>query len=410
MTRYRLGTFSAPGGAPFAGLEVDGKVLSLGDAGASQGGASLRFEGGASLLGLLEHWTENVPVLEGLAAGMRERSDAAVTAVEQLRIHAPLVPRQIYCSGANYKKHVVQIIVAQSMHETAQMTPEERHAWGVRKMDERAATGTPYFFCKAPSAVTGPYDPVIVPKDVKQADWELELGVVIGRRARRVRREQALDYVAGYMVVNDVTSRERVNRAKTDVPEMGMNWVLSKSSPTFLPVGPYLVPAAFVGDPQQLQITLKLNGQTMQDESTADMIFGVARQIEELSSACELQPGDLICTGSPAGNGMHYKRFLQAGDVLEGTITHLGTQRNLCVAEAETGRCAGGRDHAPGDATQSLCRGDGLTGMRTIQGHGLPSGRLGKGRTYATELRNLTPANLRSPEGFNAVRKQGRSQ
>jgi 2-keto-4-pentenoate hydratase/2-oxohepta-3-ene-1,7-dioic acid hydratase in catechol pathway len=245
------------------------------------------------------------------------------------------LPRQIFCSGANYKKHVVQIIVAQSMTETQHMTAEERRAYGVQKMDERAATGTPYFFCKIQSAVTGPFDPIVLPAEVQQPDWELELGVVIGKRARRVKRADALDYVAGYTIINDITSRERVNRRKTDVPEMGMNWVLSKSSPGFLPVGPYLVPAAFVGDPQQLQITLKLNGETMQDESTSDMIFGVARQIEELSAACELLPGDLICTGSPAGNGMHYGRFLRAGDVVEGSITGLGVQRNLCVAEAQ---------------------------------------------------------------------------
>ena len=114
---------------------------------------------------------------------------------------------------------------------------------------------------------------------------------------------------------------------------MGMDWVASKCAPTFLPTGPWLVPAAFVGDPQQLQITLKLNGQTMQDESTADMIFNVARLIEALSKFCLLQPGDLICTGSPAGNGMHHGRFLQPGDVVEGSITCIGSIRNTCVAD-----------------------------------------------------------------------------
>jgi 2,4-didehydro-3-deoxy-L-rhamnonate hydrolase len=137
--------------------------------------------------------------------------------------------------------------------------------------------------------------------------------------------------VAGYVVVNDITSRERVNRK--DMKEMGMDWVASKCAPTFLPIGPWLVPAAFVGDPQTLRITLKLNGQTMQDESTADMIFGVARLVEGLSKFCLLQPGDVICTGSPAGNGMHYGRFLQPGDVVEGSISGIGSIRNTCVAE-----------------------------------------------------------------------------
>src|SRR5690606_14410687 len=150
---------------------------------------------------------------------------------------------------------------------------------------------------------------------------------------RRVSRAEALDYVAGYVVVNDITLRERVMRRPGDMREMGMDWVASKCAPTFLPMGPYLVPAAFVGDPQRLQVTLKLTGEVMQDESTADMIFDVARLIEALSQHCVLLPGDLICTGSPAGNGVHYGRFLQPGDVLEGSITGLGTQRNPCVAE-----------------------------------------------------------------------------
>ena len=167
-------------------------------------------------------------------------------------------------------------------------------------MDERARTGTPFFFCKAQSSVSGPCDPIVLPADVTQPDWELELGVVIGKPARRVARAVALEHVAGYVVVNDITSRDRVNRK--DMKEMGMDWVASKCAPSFLPMWPYLVTAAFVPDPQQLQITLKLNGQTMQDESTADMIFGVARLIETLSTFCLLQPGDLICTGSPAGN------------------------------------------------------------------------------------------------------------
>jgi 2,4-diketo-3-deoxy-L-fuconate hydrolase len=185
--------------------------------------------------------------------------------------------------------------------------------------------------------VTGPFDPIIVPFDAKKPDWELELGVVIGRHARRVSREHALAYVAGYTVVNDITLREKVFRRKTDSPELGMDFTVSKGAPSFLPMGPYLVPAAFIADPQKLRITLELNGKVMQDEETADMIFTVARLIEYLSADVELQPGDVICTGSPAGNGMHYNRFIQEGDVLEGSITgasiDLGTQRNPCTVE-----------------------------------------------------------------------------
>jgi 2-keto-4-pentenoate hydratase/2-oxohepta-3-ene-1,7-dioic acid hydratase in catechol pathway len=257
----------------------------------------------------------------------------------ELTIHAPLPqPRTVYCSGANYKKHVVDLIVAhQEQSETQGMSREQKYSWGMKLMEERAANGTPFIFIKPQSAVTGPFDPIIVPKDAKKPDWELELGVIIGRRARRVPRERALDYVAGYTVVNDVTLREKVFRRKTDSPELGMDFTVSKGAPSFLPMGPVLAPAAFVGDPQQLRVTLKLNGQVMQDESTSDMIFTVAHLIEYLSAGVELQPGDVICTGSPAGNGMHYGRFIQEGDVLEGSISGprmgLGTQRNPCRVE-----------------------------------------------------------------------------
>jgi len=318
---FKLGTFSAAGCRPFPGLVMDDRVISL------------PF---GSMLALLEQWSTNMQPLQDIARGSWQHA----VAIDQLRVHAPIPePRTIYCSGANYKKHVVDLIVAhQDQPETRGMTLEQKRAWGMQLMDERAASGTPFVFIKPQSSVTGPFDPIIVPHDAKKPDWELELAVVIGRRARRVPRNQALEYVAGYTVVNDVTLREKVFRRKTDSPELGMDFAMSKGAPSFLPMGPYLVPAAFAGDPQQLRLTLKLNGKVMQDEETSDMIFTVARLVEYLSASVELRPGDVICTGSPAGNGMHYGRFIQDGDVLEGSITgpatDLGTQRNPCVLEA----------------------------------------------------------------------------
>jgi 2-keto-4-pentenoate hydratase/2-oxohepta-3-ene-1,7-dioic acid hydratase in catechol pathway len=249
-------------------------------------------------------------------------------------VHPPVnLPRQIFCSGANYKKHVIDLIIDEGGGPmTENMTAEERRAWATRMMDDRAANGYPYMFSKPVSVVTGAYDNIILPPHAKAPDWELELGVVIGRKARHVARAEALNYVAGYSIVNDITNRDHVFR-RDAVKAMGSDWVAAKGSPTYLPFGPYLVPAAFVPDPQNLQLTLKLNGEIKQDESTADMIFDIARQIEYLSSLVELWPGDVICTGSPAGNGTHYKRFLQEGDVVESTITGLGTQRNVCVKE-----------------------------------------------------------------------------
>jgi 2,4-diketo-3-deoxy-L-fuconate hydrolase len=319
VTPFKLGTFSEGSSAPFVGCLVEDRVV--------------RLEA-PTMLDLLADWERSFDSLRDVAARA-----ATGRPLGELRVHAPVPkPGTIYCSGANYKKHVVELIIAhQDQSQTQGMSLEQRREWGMKLMDERAATGTPFIFIKPQSAVTGPFDPVIVPRDAKKPDWELELGVVIGRRARRVPRGQALDYVAGYTVVNDITLREKVFRRKTDSPELGMDFAMSKGAPTFLPMGPYLVPAAFVGDPQKLRLTLKLNGQVMQDEETSDMIFTVAHLIEYISASVELQPGDVICTGSPAGNGIHYNRFIQEGDVLEGSITgpsvDLGTQRNPCTVE-----------------------------------------------------------------------------
>jgi 2-keto-4-pentenoate hydratase/2-oxohepta-3-ene-1,7-dioic acid hydratase in catechol pathway len=326
---FGLGTFSTAGGKPFPGLVMDGRVIAL---------QSLQpLSECATLLDVLDAWSSNFGALQDAAAQSQLMQHSRP--LSDLRVHAPLPqPRTIYCSGANYKKHVVDLIVAhQEQAETQGMSLEQKRAWGVKLMEERATNGTPFIFIKPQSAVTGPFDPVIVPQEAKKPDWELELGVIIGRRARRVSRDHALEYVAGYTVVNDITLRERVFRRKSDSPELGMDFTVSKGAPSFLPMGPLLAPAAFVGDPQQLRITLKLNGQVMQDESTSDMIFTVARLIEYLSAGVELQPGDVICSGSPAGNGMHYGRFIQNGDVLEGSITGprmgLGAQRNPCLVE-----------------------------------------------------------------------------
>jgi 2,4-diketo-3-deoxy-L-fuconate hydrolase len=229
----------------------------------------------------------------------------------------------------NYRKHVIDLIMSQSgAAETPGLSEAERRAQAEKAMDVRAASGEPFVFVKAVSAIVGAHDPVPLPDGVTRPDWELELGVVIGRPARHVSRAKALDHVAGYAVVNDVTARDRINHK-----EMRFDWLRGKSQPGFLPFGPYLVPAAFVRDPQDLRLTLSLNGQVMQDESSADMIYGVARLIEYLSANVQLWPGDLICTGSPAGNGAHYNRFLRPGDVMEAAIDGLGSQRNSCVAE-----------------------------------------------------------------------------
>jgi 2,4-didehydro-3-deoxy-L-rhamnonate hydrolase len=320
---FSLGTFSQAGGQPFPGLVLNEKVVPL--------STVPHLTDAASILSLLENWEGNFATLQATVAAL---DGATAIPLTQLKVHPPVnLPRQVFCSGANYKKHVIDLIVDEGGGPaTENMTTEERRAWAVKMMDERAATGYPYMFSKPISVVTGAYDNIVLPPHAKAPDWELELAVIIGRKARRVARADALSYVAGYAIVNDITNRDHVFR-RDAVKAMGSDWVAAKGSPTYLPFGPYLVPAAFVPDPQSLQLTLKLNGEIKQDESTADMIFDIARQIEYLSSLVELWPGDVLCTGSPAGNGTHYNRFLQEGDVVETTITGLGMQRNICVKE-----------------------------------------------------------------------------
>jgi 2-keto-4-pentenoate hydratase/2-oxohepta-3-ene-1,7-dioic acid hydratase in catechol pathway len=337
---FKLGTFSAAGCEPFGGLIVDERALAFNALDPFLRRERLDFHCDGTTLSVLDAWERNFPILQRVAEAMRLGGDAALADVSvplsALKLHAPVRSRNVICSGANYFKHVLDIIVAQVRPETEGMSEQQRREFGIRKMTDRRLNGSPFFFVKANSTMIGPYDGVSLPPDVTTMDWELELGVVIGKRARFVTRAQALDYVAGYMVVNDLTIRERVNRK--DMQEMGMDWVGSKCAPTALPTGPYLVPAAFVGDPQALHISLKHNGRLMQDEGTDDMIFDCARLIESLSKFMALLPGDLICTGSPSGNGIHHGVLLKPGDVVEGTITGplegLGTQRNICHAEA----------------------------------------------------------------------------
>lgn len=343
--QFALGMFSGGGaavaasGRPFPGVVLGDRVIAVSALASDLQGRGVTLEACSSLLNLLDEWSRVFPALQDSArklqgGGLEARANDLIP-LDQLRVHAPLPkPGTIYCSGANYKKHVAELIVAhQSDERTRGMTVEDKRAWAMGLMDRRAESGTPFIFVKPQSSVTGPFDTVAVPDVSEKPDWELELAVVIGRRARRVSRTAALDYVAGYTIANDITLREKVFRRKTDSPELGMDFVVSKGAPGFLPLGPYLVPAAFVPDPQKLRLTLKLNGQVMQDEDTSDMIFNVARLIEYVSAGVELQPGDVICTGSPAGNGAHYGRFIQDRDVLEASITGLGTQRNRCVLD-----------------------------------------------------------------------------
>ena len=225
-----------------------------------------------------------LPAVEG-----KPRIGAAVARVETF-----------YAIGLNYAQHAAE----------AGMEPPKE----------------PILFNKSASCLAGPNDALTLPKGSEKSDWEVELGVVIGKRAQNVRVEEALSYVAGYCVINDVS--ERAYQI-----ERGGQWTKGKSAPGFGPVGPYLVTADEVPDPQALGLRLSLNGEMVQNNFTSDMIFSVAEIIAHMSEFMALVPGDVIATGTPEGVGMGMKpqRFLRVGDVMELEIDGLGRQRTEVI-------------------------------------------------------------------------------
>ncbi|WP_195821221.1 fumarylacetoacetate hydrolase family protein [Roseobacter sp. MH60115] len=206
---------------------------------------------------------------------------------------------------------------------------------GLNYSDHAAETGAdipahPILFFKANSAIVGPYDDVSMPRGSTHTDWEVELGVVIGTTAKYVSKENALDHVAGYCVVNDVSERHFQT-------QLTGQWTKGKSCDTFGPTGPWLVTRDEVPNPQDLAMSLDVNGKRMQTGTTSTMIFTVAEIIEHLSSLMTLHPGDVITTGTPPGVGMGIKPdpvYLKKGDVMELTIEGLGAQRQTVTEDA----------------------------------------------------------------------------
>ncbi|MFD0857642.1 fumarylacetoacetate hydrolase family protein [Roseovarius aquimarinus] len=198
---------------------------------------------------------------------------------------------------------------------------------GLNYYDHAAEVGLeppkePIVFMKATSSITGPNDPVYLPRGSEKSDWEVELGIVIGRRAKYVSEADALGHVAGYTIVNDVSERAFQT-------ERGGQWTKGKSCDSFGPIGPWLVTPDEVGDVQSLDMVLDLNGKPAQRGTTSSMVFGVAEIVSYLSQMMTLHPGDIIATGTPPGVGMGMKppRFLREGDVMTLSIAGLGTQR-----------------------------------------------------------------------------------
>ncbi|MBL0421877.1 fumarylacetoacetate hydrolase family protein [Ramlibacter sp. AW1] len=222
--------------------------------------------------------------------------------VDASRLAAPIAtPGQVYCAGANYVDHLQEMARAQNLGDMQSMKELGEKPW--------------HFVKSGRSAIVGPDDVVKLPAWSQSVDWEVELVAVIGRTARDVTAAEALDHVAGYTIANDLSARDASRRQGNPVGSpFHYDWLSHKCFDGACPLGPWIVSAEEVGDPQALGIRLWVGDELMQDSHTSQMVFSVAEQIEMLSSRVTLHPGDLVLTGTPAGVGMPWRRFLQPGE------------------------------------------------------------------------------------------------
>jgi 2-keto-4-pentenoate hydratase/2-oxohepta-3-ene-1,7-dioic acid hydratase in catechol pathway len=254
---------------------------------------------------LIERWAEVEPAL-------RKFDPASASQVEDARLALPLrYPRKVLCSGANYYAHMREMKV------------------------DRPAEARPYFFLKPPTtSLVGPGQPIVVPADPgARVDWEAELAVVIGRRARHVNEASALEYVAGYSAINDISLRGP-HRVQHPIGEpFQWDWLASKGADNSTPLGPGIRAAFLVENPQDLDLRLWVNGNLKQEANTSDMVVGVAALIAAASNLVTLEPGDVIATGTPDGVGVPRGEFLRPGDLVEMEVADFGRLSNPVVAE-----------------------------------------------------------------------------
>jgi len=222
--------------------------------------------------------------------------------LNEVRLHAPLnYPPRVFAIGLNYRDHA---------KESGLALPE-----------------APVVFFKMQTAIVGPGDSIVLPKNVKEPDYEVELAFVIGRGGYRIPATEWRSHVYGYTIVNDVSAR--------DVQRSTSQWSLAKSFPTFCPMGPAIVTADEIADPQDLAISLDINGESLQHSNTHEMVFAIPRLIEYISSITPLLPGDVVCTGTPSGVGMGRspQRWLRHGDTVTLNVQGVGTLSNTVIAE-----------------------------------------------------------------------------
>tara|TARA_B110000027_G_scaffold64691_1_gene69323 strand:+ start:3079 stop:3933 length:855 start_codon:yes stop_codon:yes gene_type:complete len=240
--------------------------------------------------------------LEKLQSWLKKNLDNCPVVGDDVRLGPPLIrPSKIVCVGLNYAKHA---------KESGMDIPEE-----------------PLLFFKATSAIVGPNDPITIPKGSEKTDWEVELALVIGKKASYVSEKDALNHVAGYVLHNDVSER-------AFQLERSGQWVKGKSCDTFAPIGPFIATPDEIGDPNNLNLWLTLNGEEMQNSRTSDFIFNIQHVVSYISQYMTLLPGDIISTGTPFGVGLGLTppRYLQDGDIVELGIEGLGVSKQMCKA------------------------------------------------------------------------------
>lgn len=270
-----------------AALVVEGSLFPLDDL------APDRPELHAGLFELLQRWDDVSPALQALAENINPNMGGLSPDDRSIRVLTPIrYPRAIFCTVFNYYDFAAE----------AGVTPPDK------------SEARPYVCLKLPHSVIGPNETIVLPHTSRNVDWECELGAVIGRPCRNVFMRDALDFVAGYTIVNDVSARDIIQRP--DWPNFASDWLESKNFDTATPIGPYMVPRQFVPDPQQVRLRLTRNGAVQQDGSTASMIFSLREQIAHISRTMTLLPGDVIATGTPAGVGWKRDIWLQPGDTL----------------------------------------------------------------------------------------------
>ncbi len=323
-TAFKLATVST-GGAPFVAMFIDDAAFALEPLykGWRQGQRGGAIHGIGSIRLLLDDWEPSFEALCGMAAfaAAGNAPDAAI-ATDGLHYLPPIIrPGKMMYAAANYGGHIREMVAA----GTAK-TDDERDSM----LDRDKKRVRPYSFLKAPSALNGAYDDIVMPPGEPKVDWEVELALAIGRAAKRVPAEKTMEHVAGFMTTNDIS--ERVWNMREDWPTLRTDWFGGKSHDTFAPMGPFFVPRAFVPNYMELRLTLKVNGEPMQDGITGEMVFSPEEQIEHCSNLITLEPGDVLSTGTPEGVGHGRGVYLKAGDVVEAEVEGLGAQRNNVVA------------------------------------------------------------------------------